>query len=64
MPRSIQNQAIPTTPLATQIGKLSTTLNNLQMFGASQARLGYLIRDAQMLIKSAQGVQGLIDDTK
>ena len=64
MPRSIQNQAIPTTPLALQIGKLRATLDNLQMFGTSQARLDYLIRDAQILIKSAQGFQGLIDDTK
>ena len=64
MPRSMQNQAIPTTPLASQVGKLRTTLDNLQKFGTSQARLDYLIRDAQVLIKSAQGFQGLIDDTK
>ncbi len=64
MPRSIQNQANPTTPLATQIRKLRTTLENLQMFGTSQARLDYMIRDAQLLIKSAEGVQGLISNTK
>jgi hypothetical protein len=64
MSMPIQNQAITTTPLATQVGKLRTTLDNLQKFGTSQARLNYLIRDAQILIKSAQGFQGLIDDTK
>jgi hypothetical protein len=64
MSMPIQNQAITTTPLATQVGKLRTTLDNLQKFGTSQARLNYLIRDAQILIKSAQGFQGLINDTK
>ena len=64
MSMPIQNQAITTTPLATQVGKLRTTLDNLQKFGTSQARLNYLIRDAQILIKSAQGFQGLIDGTK
>ena len=57
-------QPVPTAPLTTQVGKLRMTLDNLQMFGASQARLDYLIRDAQLLIKSAQGAQGLISGTK
>ena len=56
-PQEMATQTNIKTPLGARLEKLATTYNNLQLLGVSQARLDYLIRDAQSLINSARAFQ-------
>ena len=56
-PQEIAIQTNIKAPLGARLEKLATTYNNLQLLGVSQARLNYLIRDAQSLINSARAFQ-------
>ena len=56
-PQEMATQTSIKAPLGARLEKLASTYNNIQLLGVSQARLDYLIRDAQSLINSARAFQ-------